>query len=126
MIYSSFEHFSSIYDLHLKHNRVSDGAEGPDGGGPVAVLLAGHVLGQAGGHDDHVLGDAAQLLDAEVDQPPEHRVPRLEQLGDREEAFRGLGGPEGLPLVDEVKDLGQHRGALARVHRGLVEQPEVT
>ena len=113
----------SVPVYHLKHHRVSNGAEGSDGGGPVAILLARHVLGQAGGHDDHILGDVAQLLDAEVDQPPEHRVPGLEQLGDRKEAFCSLCSPQGLPLVDEIQDLSQHRGALPGVHRGLIEQP---
>ena len=73
-------HSNRVSFLHLKHHRVSDGAEGPDSGGPVAVLLARHVLGEAGGHDDHVIGDAAQLLDDEIDQPPEHRVPSLESF----------------------------------------------
>ena len=66
-----------LYFVHLKHHRVGDSAERPDGGGAVTVLLAGHVLGEAGGHNDHVLSDAAQLLDAEVHQPSEHRVPSL-------------------------------------------------
>ncbi len=39
----------------LKHDGIRDGAEGPDGGGPVAVLLPRHVLGEGRSHDDHVL-----------------------------------------------------------------------
>ena len=50
----------------------------------------------------------------------------LEQLRDGEETLRGLGGAEALPLVDEVEDLSQYRGALSGVHGGLIEQPGIT
>ena len=63
----------------LKHDGVGDGAESPDGGGPVAVLLARHVLGEWGGDNDHILGYTRQLLDAQVHQPPQHRVFRLDE-----------------------------------------------
>ena len=31
-------------DIDLEHDGIRDGAESPDGGGPVAVLLPGHIL----------------------------------------------------------------------------------
>jgi len=108
--------------LHgLQHGVVGDAAQGPDSGGPVEILLAGHVLRQRAGHNDHVLGNGAQLLNAQVDHAAEHHVLGLEELRHREEAIGGLAGHELLALVDQVQDLRQDVDALPRVHRRLVE-----
>jgi hypothetical protein len=71
---------TGIMNFYLKHNRVGDGAEGPYGGGPVAVLLPRHILGEGGGDDDHILSYAGQLLDAQVHQPTQHSVLRLADI----------------------------------------------
>ena len=86
------------------------------------IKKGGQILHKLRGHDDDILGDAGQLLDAKVDEPPQHGVPGLEQLRDREEAFRGLGGSQSLALIDQVENLGENSGALPRVHRSLIEQ----
>ncbi len=36
-------------------------------------------LGEGGGHDDHVLRNVGQLLDAQVHQPPQHSVLSLKR-----------------------------------------------
>ena len=83
---------------HTRVAYVSDAAEGADGRRPVQVLLAGHVLGQRRRHNDDVVGHAGQLLDAEVDEPPQRHVLGLEQLGHGEEGLRGLCGAQLLAL----------------------------
>ena len=84
--------------------------------------LTSHVLGEGGGDDDDVLGHGGEALDAQVHHPSQNGVLALEELGDGEEALCGLRGAHGLALVDEVEDLGHDVGALARVHRRLVEE----
>lgn len=43
--------------MNVCHTYISDAAEGTDGGCPVLILAACHVLGEGGGDDDGVLGD---------------------------------------------------------------------
>jgi len=91
----------------LEHDRVRDGAEGPDGGGPVAVLLPCHVLGQRGGHDDHVLGYVGQLLDAQVHQPSQHSVLGLNK--DKEVQKACIYCAMGMLTISQIKTKNSRR-----------------
>lgn len=74
--------------MHATH--VDDAAQCPDGAGPVLVLLASHVLGEAAGHDDDVVGNLGHLLDGQVHQPPQGHVFGLEELCHAKEGLGGL------------------------------------
>ncbi len=109
----------------LQHGGVGDGAQGPDGGGSIGVLLARHILGQRRGHDDDVLGNGRQAFDAKIDHASKDRIAGLKQLRDGEEALGGLASSEDLAAVDQIEDLGQDQTAFSRIDRRLVERPRL-
>mmetsp|Transcript_6058 Transcript_6058/g.24078 ORF Transcript_6058/g.24078 Transcript_6058/m.24078 type:complete len:485 (-) Transcript_6058:662-2116(-) len=112
-------------DLHEQRASAAvlaqDLAQHAHGVGTVQVDLAVHVLHQGRRHDDHLVRAGGELLDHEVDHPPERHVLRLEELGGREEDLGCLGLGERLALVDEVEQLGDDLRALASVELRVVE-----
>lgn len=100
-----------------EHGGVDDAHEDAQRVAAVEVYVAGHVLGEAGGDDDDVVGVAGlgDVLDEEVDHAPQRRVVAHEELGHAEEDVRRLHGAQVLPGVLQVQQLRDHGAALARV-----------
>ena len=64
---------------------INDTAESPDSTGPVLILLPSHVLGEAAGHNNDIVGYFGHLLDGQIHQPTKSHILRLEELGHTEE-----------------------------------------
>jgi len=131
------ERGSDYTRVHPKNTRVyvGDLAERTDGVGAIhRVGLGVHVLLQATGDDDHILCDAREFLDDQIDHSTESNLEGffcqalvrgaadaetyvfgLEQLGDCKEHLGCLGRRKDFPLVDEVEDLCQQDTAFPRV-----------
>ena len=105
--------------------RVGDRRQDPDGVCAVEVDGRVHVLHQAAGDDDDLVRAGAHVLDDEVDHAAQGRVPGLEELGHAEKDLGRLFFGEGLPLDEEVEELGDDLLAAAGVDVGVVEAPGV-
>lgn len=106
----------------LKHLRGNDLAESSNGNWAVDSLRTRHILGQTekafalmltqcmiteasttnalpAGHDDHVVGEVAELLDRQIDKQSQSDILRLPELRGRKERVGRLRLPNRLAIL---------------------------
>lgn len=109
----------------LQHGAISDLAEGSHSRTTVIIFFPGHVFCQAAGHNDDILCDARHLLDSQVAHAAQRGIIGLKELGHRKESLGGFCGPQVLPLIYEIKDLGEDVGTFSRVDRCFIKDPSL-
>lgn len=76
-------------------------------------------------HNDDILSDAGHLLDGQIAHAAECGIIGLEELGHGKESLSCFRGPQVLPLVYEIKDLGEDVSTFPGIDGSFVKDPSL-